>query len=115
LCLREVACQEEMYRRSSRRRLYEMTREETRACRKALDLRRYGSKYEAMAGCAVFGIGCLSAPRPDSWRICVWKARGTGENRATKMHQARLAMNVSNVMNEFSYRAFRDTQHRKKD
>ena len=71
-----MACQEEMYRRSSRRRLYEMMGEETRACRRALDSRRYGSKYEAMASCAESRIDCLSAQRPDSWRtsLCLGSA-----------------------------------------
>ena len=111
-----MACQEEMYRRSSRRRLYEMMGEETRACRRALDSRRYGSKYEATAGCTVSGMDCLSAPRPDSSRASLcWKLHGIGENRASNRHQARLVMNESNDMNEFFHRAFRDTQHRKKD
>ena len=35
----------------------------------ASDSRRYGSKYEATASCAVSRIDYLSAPRPGSWRI----------------------------------------------
>jgi hypothetical protein len=60
-------------------------------------------KYEAMASCAVSRIGFV-CPLQDltvGELLCVWKVCGTEENRATKRHQVRLAMNVSNDMTSF--------------
>ena len=65
-----------------------MMGEESRGCKRALDSGRHGTKYEAMARCAVFGMDCFvrSKTCPLENVLCFWKVRGIGENRAIKRH-----------------------------
>ena|SRR5271155_875659 len=58
---------------------------------------------------AVQCLGWIVCPLQDltvGELLCVWEVRGTGENYATKRHQARWAMNVSNDMTSILIECF---------